>query len=1016
MKRILPLGILAFGLTAMRLSALPIYDAFSDATAAGGTTYAVGSALIGQSLGSGVTWVSVSTGTNQPLIAAGNVAYPGMNVPLGNSVSVAPPAGLLTRVSLSATASPAFYYSFYLKVTDISAVSTSAANNYIAGFSDTTGSQTSGLSRCGSRLVSKASGGGYVLGVGKSSTTANYVYDTTVRQTNDVLFVIVSFETPSVGVTNALLWINPPSSSFGAATPPPANVTNLNTETGSSPLNANGPRAMVIACNNGMPSATLDELRVGNSWAVVTGGDPAITQLTANQTLPPGQNAFFNVTARGTDPISYQWIKDGATLSDGGNIVGSTTPSLTVQTISATDAGSYTVSISDSAGTVTSQPSTLTLSDPALVLQPQGTTNDFGQNVSLHVQAQGSGTLTYQWQKNGGNLSDGGNVIGAQTADLTLAQVSFFDVGSYSVIVQNTAGSTNSTPVIVFVRDPIVNSQPQNRTNVTGTQATFTASAIGSPPITYQWKHGSTILSNGGTISGSSSASLTISSVTPADAGSYTFTASGGQSGQTATSTAAILTVLDPVAITVPPSSRNVAVGNAFGLGVSVTGTAPISYQWFQNGNLVGTGSGYSVSSVQNSDAGTYFVTVSNVAGTATSTTATLTVTPSIIPLASSNLVVLRIGDGAQTIANTGNSIAFDQITRNAAYVNSISVPDSGPSALIQTGTSGTEGMLMNSMDKRLLTFCGFNTNHPYTSNVANSQSTNIQRAVATIDSSGAINFFTCGTNFNSEAIRSATTDGTNNFWVASSGTGTRYFGPGGATAQLQADILNTRVMQIFNGDLYFSTASGADFGIHKFSGLPTNTATRTLFLPTGTTNSFPYDFALSPSGTVAYVTDDGQKGGTLPNIPGIIKWTYDSGSALWISNYTLIANTGCRSIAVDFDANPPVVFVTTTESSNTRLLAIADTGANAAPTVLATAGANQWFKGVKFGPVSSTVVRPTISAALNGTTVTLSWTGSFVLQSASTVNGTYGDINGATSPYPYDTTSGPQQFFRLRQ
>src|SRR5204863_8150987 len=120
MKKILLL-VLALTVTASRLSALPVYDPFADATATSGTTYPVGAALIGQSVGAGVTWVSVSTGTNQPLIAGTKLAYPEMNLSLGNSVSVAPPAGLLTRLPLNATASPVFYYSFYLKVTDISA-------------------------------------------------------------------------------------------------------------------------------------------------------------------------------------------------------------------------------------------------------------------------------------------------------------------------------------------------------------------------------------------------------------------------------------------------------------------------------------------------------------------------------------------------------------------------------------------------------------------------------------------------------------------------------------------------------------------------------------------------------------------------------------------------------------------------------------------------------------------------------------------------------------------------------
>ena len=71
------------------------------------------------------------------------------------------------------------------------------------------------------------------------------------------------------------------------------------------------------------------------------------------------------------------------------------------------------------------------------------------------------------------------------------------------------------------------------------------------------------------------------------------------------------------------------------------------------------------------------------------------------------------------------------------------------------------------------------------------------------------------------------------------------------------------------------------------------------------------------------------------------------------------------------------------------------------------------------FDDVSFAVGRPPdLAVSLSGTTATLTWPGiDFVLQSASEVAGvvTWTDVTGATSPYPYDTTSNPQQFFRLR-
>ena len=120
------------------------------------------------------------------------------------------------------------------------------ANNAIAAFSDTVGAQAAAVTRMGGRLVTKTSGSGYVLGVGKGSTTADYVYDPTERAVGDVVFVVVSYERAG-GATNVNLWVNPPSSSFGSNAPP-APVASVPQGSGVNDLNANGIRAFVLSC------------------------------------------------------------------------------------------------------------------------------------------------------------------------------------------------------------------------------------------------------------------------------------------------------------------------------------------------------------------------------------------------------------------------------------------------------------------------------------------------------------------------------------------------------------------------------------------------------------------------------------------------------------------------------------------------------------------------------------------------------------------------------------------------
>jgi hypothetical protein len=87
-----------------------------------------------------------------------------------------------------------------------------------------------------------------------------------------------------------------------------------------------------------------------------------------------------------------------------------------------------------------------------------------------------------------------------------------------------------------------------------------------------------------------------------------------------------------PVApnITAQPAAQNVPVGHSATFSVAATGTAPLMYQWRKNGTAIvgGTGSGYTTPATSSSDNGSSFdVVVSNVAGSMTSQSATLTVT-----------------------------------------------------------------------------------------------------------------------------------------------------------------------------------------------------------------------------------------------------------------------------------------------------------------------------------------------------------------------------------------------------
>jgi hypothetical protein len=83
---------------------------------------------------------------------------------------------------------------------------------------------------------------------------------------------------------------------------------------------------------------------------------PSLTSQPGNVTAVVGQSATFSVMASGTAPLSYQWRKNGA------NIANATSASYTIASVQTGDAAGYSVFVSNTAGNVTSNPATLTVS------------------------------------------------------------------------------------------------------------------------------------------------------------------------------------------------------------------------------------------------------------------------------------------------------------------------------------------------------------------------------------------------------------------------------------------------------------------------------------------------------------------------------------------------------------------------------------------------------------------------------------------------------------------------------
>ncbi len=330
------------------------------------------------------------------------------------------------------------------------------------------------------------------------------------------------------------------------------------------------------------------------------------------------------------------------------------------------------------------------------------------------------------------------------------------------------------------------------------------------------------------------------------------------------------------------------------------------------------------------------------------------------------NLVVVTVGNGS-SLSSAATAGALYEYDLGGSLVQTINLPTAvsgGNYALTFSGSATSEGFLTLSTDGRYLTLAGYNA-APGTVTPQSSTAASIARVVGRVDMNGNIDTTTAlGDAYNGSNVRSAvSTDGTS-LWTTGNGASgqggsaaNRYTTLGSTTStQLNPTTTNIRVANIFNGQLYCSSASSPLLGVAAVgTGLPTTTLASPGYvelpgMPTTGTHS-SYDFWFKDAATL-YVADDG----SAANGGGIQKWTFDG--TTWTLAYTLLNNgtatTGTRGLAGTVDGSGNAVLFATTSISSTAntLIEVIDTGANATATLLATAPTGDAFRGVEFLPV----------------------------------------------------------------
>jgi methionine-rich copper-binding protein CopC len=227
---------------------------------------------------------------------------------------------------------------------------------------------------------------------------------------------------------------------------------------------------------------------------------PSITEHPQNKDLNPGDLLDLSVTATGTPPLYYQWYKDGELVPD------ATSPQFTVASVTETDAGSYTVVVSNAVGSVTSNPAKVTVKEeppvteiylfnPLLILE--------GGKLYLVFEVKGAAIFNVEGSIDGEHWFDAAYTLTGEGKVKILASQQYV---FYRAIAEG-------TPVDIA---PEITSSPQNVELFVGDKLDLSVTATVTPPLNYQW------YKDGEPIPGAALPQLTIPSVTEVDAGVYT--------------------------------------------------------------------------------------------------------------------------------------------------------------------------------------------------------------------------------------------------------------------------------------------------------------------------------------------------------------------------------------------------------------------------------------------------------------------------------------------------------------
>ncbi len=197
--------------------------------------------------------------------------------------------------------------------------------------------------------------------------------------------------------------------------------------------------AFNVVVSNGVGSVTSSTAFVN----VSSSSGPWITAQPQSVDSLAGQSASFSVALQSTlFATKYQWFSNSAVIP------GATNQTYVVPSVSASNAGAFSVMVINTFGSAVSNPATLRIVSaiaPLFTSQPSSVTIVSGQAINLSTAASGLPVPMFQWSKNGSPILD------ATSPTLSIAAAQLSDAGSYTVSASNTAGVVTSSTAVVSV-------------------------------------------------------------------------------------------------------------------------------------------------------------------------------------------------------------------------------------------------------------------------------------------------------------------------------------------------------------------------------------------------------------------------------------------------------------------------------------------------------------------------------------------------------------------------------------